>query len=105
MEEIREMLMEYAAKRNVPLANELSGLDDLEPLFASMMDEGAVIIIKMDGERSEERFDAFISGGGLGRQSVRAQGETSLEAMCRAIVKYAGGVGWMAGAWSTRAPS
>jgi hypothetical protein len=50
--------------------------------------EGATAIVKMDGERSTNRYTVIISGGKLGTDSYRGDGDDLRTLLEEAVARY-----------------
>ncbi len=68
------------------------GLDDIWPIFELMADEGAVILVKLDGERilkdDNGRYTVVVTGGSLRDDYFRSDTENIEEGVARAILRY-----------------
>jgi hypothetical protein len=80
--------VEIALARGITLAPDWSTFDQLVPLLDALMAEDAVIVLRMDGLRAVDAFDAIITGGRLGTQLVNSQCSTLLDAIATAVVRY-----------------
>jgi hypothetical protein len=74
-----------------------SGVDAVLPLLERMRSEGAVLLIKLDGERTSRPYTVFVSGGPL-RDSVRLDANTLDEGLAHVLGHYA------AQCWGVAAP-
>lgn len=69
---------------------EWSGVDPLWDVLERIASEGAVVLLKIDGERNSSRYTAHISGGSLGPEDFfRADCETIEEGIAKVILHYA----------------
>lgn len=71
-----------------------SGCDAVWSAFETMAKEGAVVLIKIDGERKQPgdngRYTVLVSGGPLGDDYFRKDTHTLEEGLSEAILYYAG---------------
>ena len=69
------------------------GVDAVLPLLDRMREDGAVVIIKLDGERAGRKnsgqYTMLVSGKPLNGDLVRADTVTLEEGLARVIVEYA----------------
>lgn len=67
--------------------------EELWPALEAMADEGAVIVVKLDGGRTQDefprRYTVIVSGGKLGDEFYREDTADLEGALCEAIVFYA----------------
>jgi hypothetical protein len=75
------------------LSDEWTGLDPVLPLLERMRSEGAIVLVKWDGERrpdaGERPYTAVVQGGPLGDESYRADAATLEDALCAIVGSYA----------------
>ncbi len=65
-------------------------LDDVWPLLDRAREEGAVILLKLDGERSRNWYTVVMSGGGMERKDVLHVDSPTMElAIARVLGEYA----------------
>lgn len=65
-------------------------LDDVWPLLDRAREEGAVILLKLDGERSRKWYTVVMSGGGLEREDVLHTDSPTMElAIATVLGNYA----------------
>lgn len=81
-----------ASHLGVQTAPDWSGLDAVWPLLEKMKDEGAVVLLKLDGERTEDddngQYTALASGPPLQR-AIRTDADSMEEAVSFVICHYA----------------
>lgn len=68
-------------------------VEDFWPLLERMRQEGAVVLLKLDGERSgpgARPYTTVVSGGALGAEHVRTDARTVGDALTFAVVSYFG---------------
>ncbi|MFT3775586.1 MAG: hypothetical protein QM820_60330 [Minicystis sp.] len=86
-----------------PIPESWAGIDVLLPLFEKMKDEGAVVVIKLDGQRvnpgDNGPYTVVVSGGRLGGDFARLDADSLEEAAAKVIIEYASR-GW---GYSTKA--
>lgn len=95
------MLTEETQSRLTQIARHLGqeppvtwrGCDVFLELLEQMRREGAVVVIKLDGQRSSqsdaEPYTVIISGGGLGEGFTQSNGGAMEEALAVAVLDYA----------------
>lgn len=66
-----------------------SGLDRYLPFLERMREEGAVVIIKLDGLRKSRPYTGVVSGGPLGDEFFRIDERSIEECVSYIIVNYA----------------
>ena len=97
--DVIERLGGVAADRGVPAAR-WDGVDDFLPLLEQMREEGAVVVLKLDGQRTgpddAPPYTVVVSRGGLGDDYVSVEAHSAPEALARATLEYA------ERAWSAR---
>lgn len=85
-------LIEVADRMGLPIG-EWKGLDDFLPLLERMREDGAVVVVKLDGQRTAEDdappYTVVLSGGHLGNDYVTVGAVTLPEALARATLGYA----------------
>jgi hypothetical protein len=83
-----------------PVSEDWSGVDAVWPLLEKMRSEGAVVLVKLDGERAPSAgpYTAHVSLGGLGRNHFRTDARTVEDALVYVIANYAAEV-WGIPAW------
>ena len=90
---------EVAARFGLALDQPWSGVDAVLPVLDAMRGEGAVVVIKMDGERGPDdggQFTVIVSGGPLAPSWVRSDGHILEDCLRKVIVGYASTV-WTTG--------
>jgi hypothetical protein len=67
------------------------GCDAVWPALEAMADEGAVVVVKLDGERTGRsgRYSVVVSGGRLGEDYFRQDTAVLEDGLARAILHYA----------------
>ncbi len=76
----------------MPTIDEGSGIEALLPYLELMRGEGAVIVLKLDGQRGladSPPYTAVVSGGKLGDDFFRTDAASLVEAAAYVIVNYA----------------
>jgi hypothetical protein len=76
----------------MPTFRDDGGLDALLPYFEKMRQEGAVVILKLDGQRRGDDADAYtalVSGGHLGDDYIRTDSKSLTDAAIFIVVEYA----------------
>jgi hypothetical protein len=72
---------------------EWTGLDAVLPLLERMRNDGAIVLVKWDGERRPEAgelpYTAVVQGGPLGDQPYRTDATSLEEALCAIVGDYA----------------
>ena len=67
--------------------------DGLWPALETMADEGAIIVVKLDGGRTRDefpkRYTVIVSGGRLGDEFYREDTSDLEGALCEAVIFYA----------------
>jgi hypothetical protein len=76
-----------------PIPEDWSGLDPVLPLLERMRQEGAVVLVKWDGERTAPGdsgpYTVLVSGARLAGEPLRADTHSLEEALARVIFGYA----------------
>jgi|SRR5579875_365981 hypothetical protein len=89
----RALLPQVAATVGVSLPPDWSGIDVLLPLLEKMRLEGAVVLLKFDGERTERNdtgpYTAAVTGTVMGEDFCRIDAYSMEDALSRVIVHYA----------------
>ena len=74
-------------------AADWSTVDAFWPVLERMRGDGAVVVLKLDGQRVGEDddgpFTVVLSGGGLGDDYVRVDGRSMPAALGEAVMRYA----------------
>lgn len=86
------LLRVLALRLGMPTIDERSGIDALLPYLELMRGEGAVVVLKLDGQRGpadSPPYTAVVSGGKLGEDFFRTDASTLVEAAAYVIVNYA----------------
>jgi hypothetical protein len=81
-----------ARERTGPIAPTWSSFADVEAVLHELVQDGATVTLKLDGQRRSGWFDVIVSDGTLGASTRRTSGETLLDAARRARETYARGV-------------
>lgn len=81
-------LSQIAVSMGFDLPPDWRGCDPVWPLLERMRSEGAVVLIKIDGQRRTGAYTAVATGPGL-ESSVRADASVLEEALADLIVRYA----------------
>ena len=80
--------------------SEWKGVDAVWALLERMKRDGAVVLIKLDGQRTKaddtSQYTVVVSGPPLGERLIRTDATTIEEALCHAIGNYAESV-WEVG--------
>jgi hypothetical protein len=89
----RELVLQVAAQANMdlPMENFLT-LDWFRPILERIRQEGAVVILKWDGERGPSDkgpYTALISGKALPGEFIRTDAVSLEDALSYVIVEYA----------------
>lgn len=85
----RQQIDQAARKRHIDMPPlEVPGLNYFVPLLEEMRKEGAVIIIKWDGERHVNPYTAVVSGKILGGEFLRCDAKTMEKALSKVILSY-----------------
>ncbi|WPB72897.1 hypothetical protein KYC5002_28020 [Archangium violaceum] len=76
-----------------PIPEDWSGVDPVLPLLERMRQEGAVVLVKWDGERTAPGdsgpYTVLVSGARLAGETLRADTHSLEEALARVIFGYA----------------
>ena len=76
-----------------PVPLDWSGCDAVWPALEAMAADGAVVVVKIDGERRGEddtgRYTVLVSGGPLGEEFFRTDTPILEEGLAQAILHYA----------------
>ncbi|WP_083682439.1 hypothetical protein [Archangium sp. Cb G35] len=76
-----------------PIPEDWSGVDPVLPLLERMRQEGAVVLVKWDGERTAPGdsgpYSVLVSGARLAGELLRADTHSLEEALARVIFEYA----------------
>ncbi|WP_052519327.1 hypothetical protein [Archangium violaceum] len=76
-----------------PIPEDWSGVDPVLPLLERMRQEGAVVLVKWDGERTAPGdsgpYTVLVSGARLAGELLRADTHSLEEALARVIFEYA----------------
>ncbi len=76
-----------------PPADDWSGVDPVLPLLERMRQEGAVVVMKLDGERREPDdngpYTVVVSGSPLSGDFLKAEARSLEEALARVVFEYA----------------
>jgi hypothetical protein len=90
--ETARRLSELAARVGHTPRRSWAGPEDFWPLLERMREEGAVVVVKLDGQRTGEddtgAYTVVISGGPLGDDYVRAERDDIADALSEAVVEY-----------------
>lgn len=85
-----------AAHLGIDVPRGWSGVDAVWPLLEKMRAEGAIVLIKLDGERTgpgdNGPYTALASGGPVGRETIRTDAASVREALGYVICHYAAAV-------------
>lgn len=92
--EAEAALAETARARGLPVPAQWSGCDAFWPLLEEMRREGAVVVVKLDGERGADETDpgpytVVISRGGLGDDFVQRSAGSPEDVLASAVLEYA----------------
>ncbi len=92
-----------AAQCDFPVVrSKWSGIDPVLPMLERMRRDGAVVVVKLDGERTmlddTGPYTVVVTGAPLGSDFLRVDGRTIEEALAWVIVRYASRV------WGYRGP-
>jgi hypothetical protein len=86
-------LANVAGHLGLGISGNWSGVDAVWPLLEKMRNEGAVVILKLDGERTGAKdagpYTVLASGAPLGRSSIRVDAASIEEALIYVICRYA----------------
>ena len=86
----RRLLPDIASWIGLPtFAEDWSGVDVVFPLLEKMREEGAVVLLKLDGERTSNPYTAAVSGPILAENFTRTDASTLEGAIAHVIVHYA----------------
>ena len=81
-----------ARRHSIDVTENWSGPGEVWPLCEKMMDDGCVVIIKLDGERTSEedngKFTVIAMDGPLAESQIRGDFETLDEGLCYLIGNY-----------------
>ncbi len=88
----RRHLVRLAAQHGFTLAPNWSGVDAVLPILDQIRKDGAVVLIKMDGERTAPgdsgQYTCLISGMALDTDFIRADTETLEDGLARILCAY-----------------
>jgi hypothetical protein len=90
--DVARTLSELAARFGRPAEHGWTAPSDFWPLLERMREDGAVVVLKLDGQRTgddAEPYTIVISGGPLGDDYVRSEREWLVDALGEAVVEYA----------------
>ena len=92
--EVEAALSATARARSLPVPSRWSGCDAFWPLLEEMRRDGAVVVLKLDGERGPDETDGgpytvVISRGGLGDDFVQRSATSPEEVLASAVLEYA----------------
>jgi len=83
---------QIAQKNSVNVSANWSGIGPLWPLCEKMMQDGSVVIVKLDGQRTAEsdngKFTVIAMDGPLGETQIRGDFVTLDEALCYLVGNY-----------------
>jgi hypothetical protein len=85
----RECLAEAARRLGLSIPSDWHGVGPVWPLLEQIRQEGARVVLKLDGERAKQTYTFLILGGPLIEASIRTDQETVEEAMLDGISRYA----------------
>jgi len=78
---------------DISLPKSWCGLDAVWPMVDRIRMDGAVVVVKVDGQRNgvndNGQYSVIISGGGLFGDYVTSEHQTLEESLAESIVKYA----------------
>ena len=57
--------------------------------FEAIAEDGAVALLKIDGERPDARFTVVLTGGKLGQDPFRMDGDSLRQLLAKAVSFYA----------------
>ncbi|MFN9246826.1 MAG: hypothetical protein ACK56J_11835 [Planctomycetota bacterium] len=86
-----------AAKVGVELSQDWRGLDSVLALIDMIRGDGAVFLLKFDGQRTDDdsgQFTVVVSGGPIEDHPIRIDARTLEDALAYGIIKYAEAV-WL----------
>jgi len=93
MQTDKQLVPDIFAQLGIPLVEaNWSGVDAVLPILEKMKAEGAVVVLKFDGERGPDdngAYTAVASGPPLGEDFLRVDADTLEEALAYVIVRYA----------------
>jgi hypothetical protein len=79
-------------KFGVPIPDSWTGIDPVLPLLERMREDGAVVLVKWDGDRrvaqGESPYTAVVQGTPLGDDFFRTDAATLEAALCHIIGHY-----------------
>lgn len=98
MSELEEEVLAIAAHLNLDPERNL-GLDALWPLLEAIRNDGGVVVIKLDGERSPQFGDngvytVVLSSGSLFDDFFRRDSDDLRQTLLESIAYYAERAGW-----------
>jgi len=87
------ILRQLAVKLKMPnFSEDIAGVDVFLPVLEKMRREGAVIIMKLDGERGEDDngpYTAIVLGQIMKGEEIRTDAQTVEEALSYIVINYA----------------
>jgi len=85
------MIAAIATHRGLPpVPEDWHDVDAVLPLLEQMRREGAVVMLKLDGQRDRQMYTALVSGGPLGPgEFFRTDAESLEDALAYIIIQYA----------------
>ncbi|MFT4626111.1 MAG: hypothetical protein ACI8PZ_004783 [Myxococcota bacterium] len=93
MEQDQEQLLSIASDLGIPLTPGWQGVDAVWPLVELIRHEGAVVVIKVDGERAgpddNGPYTAIVTGTRLVGGPIRTDAESVEAALTRVLCEYA----------------
>src|SRR5687768_9120501 len=94
VKELKESVADVAQKLGFgSISPDWAGCDPVWALFEEMAKEGAVVVVKIDGQRTSEddtgKYTVLVSGGPLGEDFFRADTHVLEEGLARAILHFA----------------
>lgn len=73
---------------DLSMPEKIVGIDAFIPIIERMREDGAVVVIKFDGQRSSSFYTAVVSGGPLKDKYHRVDTHTVEEALIRIVSFY-----------------
>lgn len=88
MQEV-DALSLICSELSIEPGQEWSSIESVWPILERMRSEGAVVVVKLDGERTQKPYTVLVSGEGLQGDWIRRDSDSLNTALSGVVIEYA----------------